>query len=201
MPAAASPLEARFGVVTIDLLVNGKAVQTELLSISITREVNRIPTARLVIRDGNPAERTFPESEGNDFIPGNELQIKLGYNSKNTTVFKGFITKHAIRLHENGFSELNIEARDKAVKMTLGRKNKYFTEQKDSEIIEALISNHGLQSDVKTTTLKHSEVVQHHATDWDFMMTRAEANGLLVLVKDGKLTVALPKVESTADFE
>ena len=35
-------------------------------------------------------------------------------------------------------------------------------------------------------------VVQHDSSDWDFVLCRAEANGHLVAVRDGKVTVGPP---------
>jgi uncharacterized protein involved in type VI secretion and phage assembly len=36
------------------------------------------------------------------------------------------------------------------------------------------------------------EVIQYDATDWDFLVCRTEANGQVVAVRDGKVTVASP---------
>jgi hypothetical protein len=63
---------------------------------------------------------------------------------------------------------------------------------KDSEIFEEIIAGYGLQSEVEATTVTHLEMVQHHVTDWDFLVSRAEVNGKLVFVDDGKITVKAP---------
>ena len=85
-----------------------------------------------------------------------------------------------------------VECRDEAVKMTSGIKSRYFTDKKDSDIIEEIIGSYQLKSDVKPTTPDLKEVTQYNATDWDFLLCRAEANGLVVMVIDGKVTVAQP---------
>ena len=36
------------------------------------------------------------------------------------------------------------------------------------------------------------EVVQYETTDWDFLLCRAEANGQVVMVEDGKVKIAQP---------
>jgi len=39
--------------------------------------------------------------------------------------------------------------------------------------------------------------VQHHISDWDFLLLRAEANGLLVNVNDGKIKIAKPDTSAS----
>ena len=55
-----------------------------------------------------------------------------------------------------------------------------------------MISPSGASADVKATNTKHDMMVQFQCTDWDFMLTRAEANGQIVMVDDGKVTVQPP---------
>jgi uncharacterized protein involved in type VI secretion and phage assembly len=91
---------------------------------------------------------------------------------------------------------LVIDATDKAVKMTLGRKNAMFegdTEGAgvtDSAVIEKLIV--GLEKDVASTSTTYEKIVQYYATDWDMMLTRADFAGLVVIVESGKVTVKPP---------
>ncbi|MCI5150460.1 MAG: type VI secretion system tip protein VgrG, partial [Candidatus Electrothrix sp. MAN1_4] len=54
------------------------------------------------------------------------------------------------------------------------------------------IGNHGLTADVEATLPELKSVVQYEASDWDFLLCRAEANGMVVLVEDGTIRVAPP---------
>ncbi len=166
-------------------------------SIVVEKEVNRIPYARIVILDGSIPDQDFELSNEDLLIPGKEIEITAGYHSKEETIFKGIVVKHNIRVR-NGSSYLIIECRDKAVKMTLGRKSKYFYDSKDSDIIEELISNSGATADVEATSNSHKELIQYQASDWDFMLTRAQANGKLCFVEDGKVKVAKPDFSGEA---
>ena len=157
------------------------------------KEVNKIPTARIIFKDGDASEESFRISERENFIPGKAIEIKLGRDSNNKRMFKGVIVKHGIRAKENGETELILHCKDEAVRMTIGRHNRYFENVKDSELIENLITRYpGLAADVEATALVHAEMVQHHCTDWDFMMMRAENNGKMVLVDDGKVQLKSP---------
>ncbi len=189
------PNSSVYDVVTFDINTDGNPVDPgcQVLWISVSKDVNRIPTAKVEIIDGDSALETFPISESDTFLPGKEIQIKIGYDSKNTQVFKGIITKQSIRVRSNGDAVLQVEARDAAVKMTIGRHSNYYEKQKDSQVMETLIGNYaGLSSEVESTQLQHKELVQHHVSDWDFLLSRADVNGLLVIVDDGKVQVKKP---------
>ncbi len=189
------PNTSTHDVITFDILVDGTAISNEyeVISIMVLKEVNCIPTARIEIADGEPSEETFKVSETDDFIPGKDIHIKIGRDSDNKTAFKGIITKHCINIKEHGRPSLVIECKDISVKLTVGRHNRYFEERQDSAVIEEIIGNYtGLTADIEATDLTHKELVQYHITDWDFLVSRADVNGKLVIVDDGKIQVKKP---------
>ena len=187
------PTPATPDVCTIAVLVDGTEIsgQFHVLTVSVTRELNRIPTAVIQLLDGEASKATFEASNSNNFIPGKKIEIQLGYRSKNNSVFKGIVVKHSIKVRKNG-SLLIIECRDEAVKMAQTARCKYFADKKDSDIMEEIIGYYQLQKDVESTTPALKEVTQFNSTDWDFLMCRAEANGQVVVVIDGKVKVATP---------
>jgi Rhs element Vgr protein len=188
------PSDKPKSVVTHTIISGGTEVsrQYQLLSIIVNKEVNRIPMATLVYTDGEPSKQSFELSGKADFEPGKEIEIKAGYSSDEKLLFKGIVIKHSIRVR-NKNSVLIIECKDKAVKMTAACKNKYALDTKDSDIIEELIDTYGLEKDVATTSVTHKQIVQYNCTDWDFMLCRADVNGLLCIPNDGKLSVAPPE--------
>jgi Rhs element Vgr protein len=193
------PNPSRHDVATYNILVNDKIIDPsyQVLSISIVKEVNHVPFAKIILRDGEAAERDFEISNKEDFIPGKKIRIKIGFDGDNTQAFQGIIIKHAIKVKSNGNTELHIECYDEAVKMTIGRHSRYFNNSKDSRVFDELIGQYkGLKSDPETTKLEHKELVQHHISDWDFMLLRAEANAMLVNVDDGTIKIAKPKTSA-----
>jgi Rhs element Vgr protein len=161
------------------------------VSVSVTRELNRIPAATIQLRDGEACKATFEASNSGHFMPGRKIEIRLGYRSHNESVFQGIVVRHGIRIRKSG-SLLTVECRDVAVKMTGGVKSRYFADKKDSVIMEEILGSYGLRNDVQPTGPDLKEVVQYCSTDWDFLLCRAEANGRVVIVTDGKVTVAPP---------
>jgi Rhs element Vgr protein len=187
------PTPATPDVCTLAILVEGKEISGEyqVMSVTVARELNRIPTATLHLRDGEASKALFAASDTDLFIPGRKIEIRLGYRSQNDPVFTGIIVKHSIKIRQHG-SVLLVECRDEAVKMTQGRKSRYFSDTRDSDIMEDILGSHGLQKDVERTTPEVKDVVQYDSTDWDFLLCRAEANGQVVMVRDGKVKTGSP---------
>ncbi len=197
---ANSPLADSDGVVSITILCDGTALATttEIVSIDIQFNINRISTATLVLNDGDMPNATFPLSETETFKPGAAVVIQLGYDQQVTTVFSGVIIKHSIKISGDNNARLIIECKDKALAMTVGRKNANYIDKKDSDIITALIGTYaGLTADVTATTTTHKELVQFYCSDWDFMIARAEANGMLVNLDAGTVSVKAPAVSGS----
>ncbi len=195
------PRKSIYDVVTSKLLSDGKDITNAyaILSLTVTREVNRVPTARIVLRDGSAAEETFAASDGPDLIPGKQIEVAVGYDGSDRTIFKGLIVKHTIKVSPNGDSTLVLECKDVATKLTIGRHSRYFTNSKDSDAIEEILDSYSnITNDIESTQFIHPEIVQYYSTDWDFILSRAEMNGKVVLVEDGALRVKTP---NTGDRE
>jgi Rhs element Vgr protein len=193
---AESPEIKSNGVMTFTIKVDGQPVKDEynVTSLLICNRVGKIPFAKVVIQDGKMEEGTFPGSDSDDFKPGKKIEISAGYQSVEEPIFNGIIVKHGISIHSDGCSALELECKDAAIKMTIGRKNANYLKKKDSEIITTLIQNAGLTADVEATTVTYEEMVQYYCTDWDFMLTRAEICGLLTIVENNKIIVKQPTI-------
>lgn len=181
------------------ILVEGQEIPGEyqVQAVSVSLELNRIPSATIHLKDGEASQGKFKASDTDLFIPGKKIEIQLGYRSQNESVFKGVVVKHAIKIRKTG-SMLIVECRDESMKLTRGRNSRYFVDKKDSDIMQEIIDLHGLQHDVVTTDAALKEVVQYDATDWDFILCRAEANGCVVITEGGKIRIARPDVAGSS---
>lgn len=198
--------------VSFTVKVNGTPLPTQfaVTSIQTYKAVGKIPFAVLTLHDGNPAARDFQVSNTNFFTPGNDLEILAGYHQQEELIFRGVVVRHGVKIRQNAPPVLEIECKDAAVKMTVERKNKYFLNQKDSEIAEEILRTYTRRTktptisvardEVDTTSAQHREMVQFFATDWDFLQMRAEANGLLVVATDGQVRVKAPAFDAPPVF-
>ncbi len=188
------------GAVTATITNEGDSMPTEyeLLTVDVVKEVNRIPYAKLRLVDGDAPEQNYPISDGSFFDLGSKIDIKLRYESKATEedlVFKGIVIKQSIKSDSRG-SYLEVELRDPAIKMTSVRRSIVYQEQSDDAIIKDIV---GLYEGVKVgkvdkTTPVHKETVQYYSSDWDYMLNRADVNGLFVTCNDGEISVTKPEI-------
>jgi len=201
---AVSPLDDSDGVIKLTILSEGSEIDDVIpvVSVSINKTINKVPTAKIILLDGDMPDGDFPLSNEDTFKPGSEITIKAGYGDSEESVFEGIVIRHGIKITGDNYSRLVIECRDKAIAMTVGRNSANYIDSKDSDIISKLVSNHsGLSADVDATTTEYKELVQYYSSDWDFMLSRAEVNGLLVTVEAAKLTVKAPQTSETPELK
>lgn len=178
----------------------------EVMSLDIEREVNRIPRCSVKLLDGDLAQSTFPISDTAFFEPGAELTVSLRYGDEpDVIVFVGLVVRHGLSLSRRG-SILSVELKDKALALTRPRKSVLHPQDSsDADVIQTIASDGGLTVTKVATTApaKHLQLVQYDVSDWDFILTRAEAQGLVLAVTDGALTVAevAAKGATTHTFE
>ncbi len=181
--------------------------QIQLLSLDIVREVNKIPWARLTLADGDLVTDSFSLSAGSFFILGATIELRVveGKMMKAELLFTGLVTKHSIKA-DGGSGLLIVELKDLTFQMTRVRRTQVYNGF-DSEIIKNIIRrktdtgdfsyalNKSLVSDlnisIPQTNLMLSELVQYHCTDWDFILSRAEANGCWVMIKNQLLPAGM----------
>ncbi|WP_343732774.1 type VI secretion system tip protein VgrG [Duganella sp.] len=191
---AESPFAKSGGTVSYEVSCDGEpmADAAQLVAIVVRHETNRIPSATLSFIDGDMPNGKFPVSDAH-FKPGTEICISAGYDNEIKQLFKGVVIKHGVRIEGRNNAQLVVECRDKALAMTVGRRNANFVDKTDSDIISALIGAYpGLSATVASTSTTYKELVQYYVSDWDYMMARAEANGFVVTVEDGAVDVKAP---------
>jgi Rhs element Vgr protein len=188
-------------VTTATIKSDGKVMNPafELLSIDVTREFNKIPIAELKLIDGDVSKKEFRILDGDFFEPGKKIEISLKYEGRPDTeemVFAGVVVNQGLELNRSG-TTMMVEISDESVKMTSLRNNALYTGKKDSEIIKKLVEQNKLKvGSFADTKLPHEQMIQYYASDWDFVLSRAEANGQLVVANDGEVSTVRPEVSS-----
>jgi Rhs element Vgr protein len=183
---------------TFTVKVDGKALPAtmRIVSLDISRELNRIPVALLVLHDGDVSTQDFELSSGEELTPGKTIEIEAGYSSSESLVFKGVLTGQRLQLRRRGDSLLHLEARHPAFRMTLDRKSRYFTDTTDRNCFSDILNQYkGFSADVEKkagSDPELPEIIQFQVSDWDFIVARAERLGLVCLARDDKLSIFQP---------
>ena len=198
MPIA-SPENTAGQTVTCSITLNGSALEDTypLVSVRTYYEINRIPYAEVILIDGAPDTGDFVLSEKSTLIPGTEISISAGYDSKDELIFKGVIVKQAIKISNESTSNLILTCKHKAVQMTYNRNDSVFSKMKDSAIISSIISKYSLTATVDSTTFEYENLYQKSATDWDFILSRADFCGLLVSYNQDSVLVKKPALAAS----
>lgn len=193
IPRLSTPSSRATDAPSFRVLSDGRAIPASysVASIVVEEQVFRLASAEILMYDGDPASGNFPASNASEFEPGSTIRIEMGYHQENETVFEGIVVRQRIQVIGDQ-SFFRVECKDKAYRLTQGRKSRYFYEEKDSDILQSMLSSQGLSGQVDSTQVVHPVMIQYHCSDWDFLLSRADANGLLVLVRLGKVDIKAP---------
>lgn len=200
MPAK-SPLDISDPTLRLTIKANGSPIKDSypVESVNITHELNRISYAEICLIDGTVESTDFPISDSADLIPGNTIEITAGYGSDaETSIFKGVIVKQAIRINDGEPFALIITCKHKAVTMCYNKMEAQFTSKTDSGIMNVIAGNYGLSATIDATTPVSEAMFQKLATDWDFILARADFNGFVISLDGDAITIGKPKVDGTA---
>lgn len=195
---ANSPSIAKDRVLSCSVYCNGTKLKDNyaLVSAMVRLELNRIGKATLKFNAGNMDKQTFDESDADLFKPGNSIRLDAGGIEKEETLFEGIITGLRIITGKDLRSYMVVECRDNAYPATQGRKNRIFEKKADSDIIKEVLSAYG-SIKIDATPYQHPTLVQYYCSDWDFALSRADANGLFVFTGGSTIQVKKPEVSAS----
>ncbi|WP_199119181.1 type VI secretion system tip protein VgrG [Pedobacter sp. ASV28] len=195
-----SPEQHSEGLITCSIYSENAKIKDHfgVISLWVRKEINRIGKAQLVLEAGNMPKQEILESEDETFAPGKHIRIEAGYKGSQNVIFEGIITSHGVEIAESE-DLLIIECRDFAYPTTLSRKNRIFEKKKDSDAIKTILGEYSkLEPTVKDTNATYNELVQYYCSDWDFILSRADMNGLFVITEGKKISIDMPKYNASA---
>lgn len=192
-----SPNKQAVGPVRISIFSEGNAIKSlfGLVSAHVYKGVNRIGRATLEFAAGDMPAGENPESDDDTFAPGKVIRIEAGYGDWESPIFEGLVISHSFVVAGGNDAVLRIECRDYAFPATLARRNAVFEKKKESEAIQEICGKYApLSPTVDATATTCNKLVQYYATDWDFVLSRADANGLVIVTEGKKMAVRKPDV-------
>lgn len=197
MSSRSLPILQNTDLVTFRIEVNGHPLPHHIpvYSIVVVQEVNRVPSACLYLADGDATTGEWSLSSAEYFIPGNTIRILAGYHNENELVFSGIVVSQTVRVR-HGRLELKILCKDRVVALTTTKKSRHFADVTDSDVVAQLLEGYGFSStDITATSVTHVDLVQYDVTDWDFIMMRLEANGLVCVADNEGFHAFVPAVD------
>lgn len=163
----------------------------------ISMEANHIGKATLHLYAGRSEKEPFETSDDDTFKHGNSIKIETKKGSETTVIFEGFVRSTELQCNPEERDMLVVECRNFAYFTTLGRKNAIFEECKDSDAFKKILSSYsGITLETEETPVTHPSLVQYYCTDWDFILSRADACGMIVHTKGKQIMIRQPDVAS-----
>lgn len=124
---------------------------------------------------------------------GDPLEIKVGDND--TSIYKGEIVGMTPLFKGDGHTTIQIQSFNKLHRLTRGRASKTYQDKTDQQILQEVVSRHGLSLEWKhETTITYKHVYQHNLSDLEFLRTRAARLGCHVWCIDTKVYVKQPEL-------
>lgn len=184
------------------ILSEGKALGTSMnvQHLVVFNDINRIPNAKIILRDGDVSAQKFMISSGELFKPGKQIEIFLGSVDKLNSVFKGIVVNHALKVAD-GTSILEVVCKHPVVHLTTRKTNHIFRDSTDLDAIYSLLNEHQIEFDkCDLDSLAHEQLVHYDSYAWDFICARAEANGFLLYFDNHKLKIGRPEPTDKETF-
>lgn len=123
------------------------------------------------------------------FDPGKQVEIKLGYVDKLSTMIVGEIISLNPSFPSGGTPTLELSGYDLSHQFTRVSRHRSFQNMKDSDIVSAIAAEakHKLSTRIEQTSTLHPHIVQERQTDYDFIRNLAERNFFEFLVRERTL--------------
>ncbi|WP_299002126.1 type VI secretion system tip protein VgrG [uncultured Shewanella sp.] len=137
--------------------------------------VNRIPCVYLVL---NEDSKLFDDKKLITLKGDSSIEF-IGFVSEKSKSFNGGVFTYEVKLIHPVYQ------------LTKLRKTRVFQEGKESKLLESIIDLYpdlGLRFKYKGASVdKVEQLIQYECTDWDFLLSRAEANGCVVAVDGSEI--------------
>ncbi len=193
MPATVLDMNFKISVDGTDLAAT---VMKDVVEVTVDSAVF-LPTTCTIILNATD----FAYLDSGTFELGKKLKITIETENMQSqanmgVVFDGEITAVEAEYMPDVSTLLRIRGYDRAYRLAQGKKTRTFLKMSDKDIISKLASEGGLTADVPSTPVTYDYVIQANQTNWDFIVSRARRNGLLVKCEGTKLILAKPAVGS-----
>jgi Rhs element Vgr protein len=202
--SSSSPLLLTAGLVTFSILAGDKVLNATngVHAITVTKGLNRISEARIELIDGNAADGQFPLTDATYFVPGQAVEVQAGYDSVNSVIFKGIVVSLTLATRSQQGTVVTVLCKDEAVRMSGTRNITPFEPLTASAALQEVMKPYSssITPSITATSTVLNNLVQYNLTDWDFLVTQAEANGQVVVSDLGKLTTVTLATPDQADL-
>jgi uncharacterized protein involved in type VI secretion and phage assembly len=177
-------------VIKLDGASSPSELQPDLLEIHVDSSLHLPDAATLIITDNNTRW-----ADHEKLMPGKTLEITVELEGGKNTVFNGEIVELE-PVFEGAEQKVTVRAFDRLHRLTRGRYVRTFVQMTDADIMQKVIQEVGLQSDIESTSEVHDHLFQSNQTNLEFLQSRASALGRYLYAEGSTIHCSTPKQES-----
>ena len=202
MISGANILETDFTRYACNIFLSGVILPSyyQVISVQVKQGFQYISSAQILIKmDVGFYNPTIPDPLAKTPVSGEQISVKAKLDGDEIDLFEGYIVKHSYK-NSTGGTRWQLTAKSKVVNMALNTKTEIFANLSDKEVIDTISGNGGFN--VSTTlnvttqlTTRHTQLVKHEISDWDYINLRAEANGCFVYTENDTIQIDKPTID------
>jgi len=163
--------------------VNGAALQPAerayVNSIYYNDDVFGLTMVELKVNIWDTEKNEFTMIDKGPFTLGSKISLSIGYTGSLAEMMTGEVVSLVPHFCMNGSRTMIVRIYDKGHRLTQGKKVRNFIGLKDSEIVEKIVREAGLRSNVNDTGTVIPQVIQNNITDMEFIRGRARRYGYI----------------------
>jgi len=199
---APSPLDGAGVLLGYELLVDGQHVPDgiEVVSFETDQRVNTVAEATLVVVDGDMAEQSWTVSDGDTFVPGKQVELRLGYEGNNHTVFRGIVTAQAVSASGEAGTRLTVTCRSEAIRMTRPLPPTELRPGTAKAQLTTLAAASGLSLKMPDTPGDRpaAAIDADGEATWDTLTREARRLGMVIVTDGNRIELAPPATSNSA---
>jgi phage protein D len=175
---------ANLYVPTYRVLVNGQDLLNQLFlqvpSVQVDLALDGMHRFSFTVNSTFDIQRREFDHLDDVFTFGNAVDVYLGYVDGNALplMHKGIITSVQTSFPASGLPQINVSGYDLSYPMSKGKKSRNWDNKKDSEIVQLIAKDYGLNTGtVSDTQVVQPKIEQSQESDFEFIKKLAERNG------------------------
>lgn len=184
------------------IVIDGKEIPEEALaafeSVIFEDEINTASMFILKLSSFDFKDSSWKFIDLEDFHIGSETKLYMGMDSE-----KLMMTGEIVAIEPyfgKDISTVEILCYDKLHRLCFGRKQRTFSDVKDSDVATVIAGDWGLSSKVENTQITHPYLCQNNQNDLEFLLERARRIRYELSVDDNILLFEPSKENDSASF-
>lgn len=189
---------------TFDIIIDGtntneKGVVIE--SINVETSIKKADSFEFKVSNAFEYEELRFKWVEDFFTPGKPIEIKMGYDKENKTVFEGFITLVSFAYSDKGQAMVNVSGMDASIKLMKGKKSFSWEKKKYSDVVSEIAKQYSLKTVIDATEIEYEKVEQDRMTNYKFILTLAQQSNFEFFVKGKQLYFRKPHKDKNSVIE